>query len=258
VPEPRCRLVAYALRQQLGLGNGWVDPFAVLRDRGAVVVRHAVTDDGDIDGSYRLVDEQAFVFVNSKRPAVRQRFTAAHELAHHELDAPAQRLDIVDLDIYGVTGVHQDMNHFAGAFLIDSRGVRKMREEGLTGDALVGAAIAEFAVSFQAAVIELKYLHLITKAEHDDLMTRRDAEDFRVGDFVGQFGLTQRPDTGPPEELDPSYLAMVKSRYEHGGLNVTAVATALRIDEPAAQEWLEGQGVKAPEPIEDHGFYFPE
>jgi hypothetical protein len=133
-----------------------------------------------------------------------------------------------------------------------------MREEGLTGDALVAAAIAEFAVSFQAAVIELKYLHLITKAEHDELMTRRDAEDFRVGDFVDQFGLTLRPDTGPPEELDPSYLAMVKSRYEHGGLNVTAVATALRIDEPAAQEWLEGQGVKAPEPIEDDGFYLPE
>jgi Zn-dependent peptidase ImmA (M78 family) len=242
----------------MGLGHSWVDPLAVLRGRGAVVVRHAVTDDGDIDGSYRLVDGQAFVLVNSKRPAVRQRFTAAHELAHHELDAPARRVDIVDLDVYGVTGVHREMNYFAGAFLIDSMGVRKMREGGLTGDALVAATIAEFEVSFKAAAIELKYLRLISEQECNDLMSRRDADDFRVGDFVEQSGRTMQADPGPAEEMDPSYLAMVKSRYEHGGLNDTAVAAALRTSVPAAHEWLESQGVKAPRLVGDEGFYLPQ
>lgn len=249
--------MAHALRQELGLEHGRVDPFAVLRERGAVVVRHAVTDDGDIDGSYRLVGEQAFVFVNSKRPAVRQRFTAAHELAHHELDVPARRVDIVDVDVYRVTGVHRDMNYFAGAFLIDSLGVRKMREEGLRGDALVAATITEFEVSFKAAAIELKYLRLISEPEYNDLSGRRDADDFRVGDFVAQFNRTIPADPGPAEELDPSYLAMVKTRYERGGLNVTAVAAALRVSLPAAHEWLDCQGVQAPEQVEDEGFYLP-
>ena len=257
MPEPRCRLVAYALRQQLGLGNGFVDPFVVLRERGAVVVRHAVSDDGNIDGSYRLVDDQAFVFINSSRPAVRQRFTAAHELGHHELDAPASRVDIVDVDVFGVTGLHQDMNHFAGAFLIDSMGARKLRAAGLTGDALVAATMAEFVVSLKAAAIELKYLHLITPQQCNDLISRREADDFRVGDFVAQFGLTMPADPGQIEELDPSYMAMVKSRYEHGALNLTAVAAAVRMSEPDAQEWLDFEGAKAPEPVEDDGFYLP-
>jgi Zn-dependent peptidase ImmA (M78 family) len=238
----------------LGLGHGRVDPFAVLRDRGVVVVRHAVVDDGDIDGSYRLVEDQAFVFINSKRPVVRQRFTAAHELGHHELDVAARRVDIVDVDVFGVTGVHRDMNHFAGAFLIDSMGARKLREEGLTGDALVAATMAAFVVSLKAAAIELKYLRLISEHECSDVIGRRDADDFRVGNFVAQFGRTMPADPVDTEELDPAYLALVKSRYERGGLNVTAVAAALRITEPEAQRWLDREGVKAPRPFEDDGF----
>ena len=254
MPEPHCRLVAHALRQELGLGHGRVDPFAVLRDRGVVVVRHEVADDGNIDGSYRLVEDQAFVFINSKRPVVRQRFTAAHELGHHELDAAARRVDIVDVDVFGVTGVHRDMNHFAGAFLIDSMGARKLREKGLTGDALVAATMAEFVVSLKAAAIELKYLRLISEQECSDVIGRRDADDFRVGNFVAQFGLTMPADPVDAEELDPAYLAFVKSRYERGGLNVTAVAAALRVNESDAQQWLDREGVKAPKPFEEDGF----
>jgi Zn-dependent peptidase ImmA (M78 family) len=218
-----------------------------------------VNDDGDMDGNYRLVDEQAFVFVNSNRPAVRQRFTAAHELAHHELDVPSARANIVDLDVFAVQGTHRDMNYFAAAFLIDQSGACKLKDEGLAGDALVAATIAKFEMSLEAAAIELKYLHLITKQQCDDLVARRADDQFRVGEFLAEFGHAMPMDPGVAEEMDPSFLAMVKSRYERGGLNLTAVAAALRTSVPAAQRWLEETGAKGPAVVQDDGgFYLPE
>jgi Zn-dependent peptidase ImmA (M78 family) len=252
-------MAAHALRQELALGHGWVDPFAALRQRGVVLVRHAVKDEGDLDGNYRLVDDQAFVFVNSSRPAVRQRFTAAHELGHHELDVASVRANIVDADVYGVQGTHRDMNFFAAAFLIDQAGACQMRDEGLAGEALVAATIARFEVSFKAAAIELKYLHLITTQQYDDLVARHADEEFRVGEFVAQFGHTMPTGPSVSEELDPSFLAMVKRRYERGGLNLTAVAAALRTSMQGAQGWLEEAGAKGPAVVQDDGgFYLPE
>jgi hypothetical protein len=174
------------------------------------------------------------------------------------MDLPAARANIVDVDVYGVQGTHRDMNYFAAAFLIDSVGACKMRDEGLAGNALVAATIARFEVSFKAAAIELKYLHLITKEQYDALVARRADEEFRVGEFVAQFGRTMPADPGVAEEMDPSFLAMVKSRYERGGLNLTAVAASLRTNALAAQQWLEDVGAKAPAVVEDDGFFLPQ
>ena len=229
-----------------------------MRQRGVIVVRYPIAGDRSIDGSYRLAGGQAFVYVNSSRSraAVRQRFTAAHELGHHEIDLPADRTNIVDDDVYRIYGPHREMNEFAAAFLIDPVGARELERDGLTGDRLVAATISKFSVSFKAAAIELKHLDLISKGDCEDLMARRDEEDFRVGEFVEGYGFAM-PEGAWDRELDPSYLELVKRRYERGSLNVTAVAAALRVGESEAQAWLDESGACSPAVRGDEGLFLP-
>ncbi len=74
---------AQALRFEMGLGHGPIDVYDVASRRGVSVV---FRDLGSDDGRYVFHNGRALMIVSAVCPeATRQRFTAAHELGHHEL-----------------------------------------------------------------------------------------------------------------------------------------------------------------------------
>jgi Zn-dependent peptidase ImmA (M78 family) len=74
---------AQALRFEMGLGHGPIDIYDVVSRRGVSVVFRDLEGD---DGRYVFHNGQALMIVTTAcGEATRQRFTAAHELGHHEL-----------------------------------------------------------------------------------------------------------------------------------------------------------------------------
>lgn len=145
-------LAAVGLRSHLGLGEGWVDPFATLATLGVAVLRHPLPA-GSFEGAYRREDGHAFAIINSRTDIRRQRFTAAHELAHHVLytpDAPPSIVD-VDLDAAGRGADESSVDAFAAAFLMSESGVRSATSEATDETAAIIAVMARFEVSKAAA-----------------------------------------------------------------------------------------------------------
>jgi Zn-dependent peptidase ImmA (M78 family) len=182
------RAAAAALRFELDLGHGLVDPFEVAARLGIELVRFPVPD-GSIEGMYRP-DGSGYVFVNSGAAFVRQRFTAAHELGHHRLHGD-QTLIESSLD----EPDDWEANCFAEAFLVDPAGLSQKltgRREGATRDVSAMAAIVcdTYWVSQSAAGIILRHFDLISQAELDSYQARS----WTYASLLREYGLTPRPE----------------------------------------------------------------
>jgi Zn-dependent peptidase ImmA (M78 family)/DNA-binding XRE family transcriptional regulator len=249
VLEKQVRASAQAVRQRLGLGHGRVDPIEALRSLGVQVVQHRVSDPGDasVDGIYWIYDGTPSVFLNTKKDYRRQRFTAAHELGHHELDQGLSET-VVDTNVFdlGNDRRHEEKNWFAGAFLIDEHGARELQANKLYDEELVAATMAYFDVSLPAAARELEVLNLLPTQRKEDILARWRQKTLTAGALLARYHYPSPDGRSGNEEFDPTYLAAVKQRYESGALNLTAVARALRMSESDASDWL--ARVQASEP----------
>lgn len=244
-PEQRARGLALALRQELGLGHGRVDPVAVLREhRGVEVIQLPA---GDLDGMYHRQDGVGVVLINSERPAIRQRFTAAHELGHDVIDgANAEAVAVVDLDIFQAAGHDKLMNYFAGAFLVDPHGVRELRAAGLEGLDLVAQVVATFEVSVQAAAVELRKLGEIDQ-QACDVAT---AAGLTTNKFMRDRGI--RFEVPEPEltPVDPERRRRVLAAFRAGLLTVDGAAGFLHMSPEETVFWLDQAGAVAPAPTD--------
>lgn len=86
-----------------------LDPFKILNDFGVVIEPMELKK---LEGIYIAPEDEndiAMVGINKKRPATRQRFTAAHELCHHIKDRKIK-------DIYCPIGSGQPIEKFANEY----------------------------------------------------------------------------------------------------------------------------------------------
>ncbi len=110
---------AQALRLELNLGFAPVNVWDVIRDRGVELARHEFGERCG-DGFYLWRGGCALITINSSERAARQRFTAAHELGHHELHRfEADDLAIADKDVFDTRGDPREVaaNAFGGYLL---------------------------------------------------------------------------------------------------------------------------------------------
>lgn len=247
--EKQVRASAQSVRQRLGLGYGRVDPIETLRTLGVQVFRHRVSDSsgGGIDGIYRVWEGIPSVFLNTAKDYRRQRFTAAHELGHHELDKDLSS-PVIDTDVFhlGNDRRHQEKNWFAGAFLIDEHGAHELQANKLHDEELVAATMHFFDVSLPCAATELEVLNLLPTPRKEDILARWQHKTLTAGALLERYHYSSPGGRSGNEELDPTYLAAVQARYESGALGLTDVARALRTSEAEANEWL--ASVHAAEP----------
>ena len=128
-----------------------VDPVQIARDMGVEVFSAQLGNDvlGLIFGS----GKGAQIYIDRDQPAVRYRFTAAHELGHYvdhsERPGAASEMDYVDRRSDVDRGNPREVyaNHFAGALLMPEPELRAERARG-RNDVQIAA---HFGVSLAAA-----------------------------------------------------------------------------------------------------------
>ena len=117
----------------------------------------------------RCGDEVALVVLNSKNVFARQRWTLAHELAHHIFADPNETI-IEDADEPGSSPQERRADEFAIHLLMPEAGVRRVLGDGPVSIAGIVACMVEFGASREALLNRLRALKLITVAERDEWM----------------------------------------------------------------------------------------
>ena len=231
------RAAAAALRFELDLGHGLVDPFEVAARLGIEVVRFPATD-GSIEGMYRP-DGGGYIFVNSQASFVRQRFTAAHEIGHHRLHGDQAFIEssLEEPDDW-------EANRFAEAFLVDPVGLRRLLAE-VEHDVsrMVAITCHAYWVSQSAAGIILRHLDLVSQPELDSFL----GESWTYASLLREHGFKPRsePDRGITE-LPPQFGDRILRLVRTGQLAIDRAASMLGVDASELDEIAE---VGEPDPL---------
>lgn len=124
---------AHALRFELGLDIGPIaDLWTVIAERGIDLAFQPFGKAGG-DGLYLWNGRRALIVINSahRKLPLRQRFTAAHELAHHEMHrVEGEQLLVADKtvdpdDVESATETEREANAFAANLLAPDRALRQ-------------------------------------------------------------------------------------------------------------------------------------
>lgn len=173
--EREAVLAAEYVLAEIGLSPGDPVPiFDLIEDRGIWLSFEAGLD--RLLGTYLRIGDAAGIAINAARPLALQRFTAAHELGHHELGHES-RLDLEAT----VTDPSQDPKElqaqaFAASLLMSELAIEaQLEHRGHDPDrpdldaADVYSISAELGVSYQAAVTQLRVLGKIPAAWAQEL-----------------------------------------------------------------------------------------
>ena len=225
------RAAAAALRFELDLGHGLVDPFEVAGRLGLELVRFPVAD-GSIEGMYRP-DGDGYIFVNSEAAFVRQRFTAAHEIGHHRLHGDQAFIEssLDEPDDW-------EANRFAEAFLVDPVGLGQ-RLAGMAHEVprMVATTCDGYWVSQSAAGIILRHFGLISQRELDGFL----AENWTYASLLREYGLVPRGEAPRGAiELPAEFQDRVLHLVRIGQLGVERAASMLGRDPAEFTGMVEG------------------
>lgn len=228
------------------------DVVATLEERAGVHV--VVLDLGDeVAGAYLTRRDRPLLFVNGTQPTGRQRFTVAHEYAHHHL----QHGSVVDDEaaLGGRVGDPREVeaNAFAAEFLVPRAAVERrfpVRPAPVTLETVVRVACA-FGVSARMARIRLATCGVLADNALRDRLDRRIQEGEHL-ELIERLGLGEPDDAvaaaaaaGPPR-IPPALRDSPLGRFVDGGLGIADVAR--HIGRPAADvdRALSACGVPSP------------
>lgn len=245
---------AQAARARLGLAlDGPVpDLLRAVEDGGELAVSVIELPDG-ISGAYARREGQGFAFLNLREAPVRQRFTLAHELGHHEfkdggvIDASA--------DVFGspTTVRERRANAFAAEFLVPLAAVQRWAQAHADPDVSlvsVAALASWFRVSALVALYRLSAARLVsTKAVRGFEQAIQDGEHIQLArrqqlvDLPDELSMIH--DTGRPR-MPRRLWADAVIGYERGLLTPERIAQAVRRDTVEVEAELDALGVHPP------------
>ena len=214
-----------------------------------------------VSGAYALEDEQGFAFLNMDIPVVRQRFTLAHELAHHVFSDSA----IVDSEanVFGSPASPHERraNTFAAEFLIPLQAVHAWMDARGSSEAderLIIELAAFFRVSAKVALIRLE---LTRHLDSNSSLGKRLNHWVDAGEHLryGQrLGVEEAPDSLSAIKKERKPRAPAKMweyaviGYERGLLTADRIAQALHMTAADVRAELERLGVSPPEDEPDY------
>lgn len=152
-----------------------ISPFKMLNDEG---VHFVIRDFKKLEGVYipaQSEDDIAIVGINANRPITRQRFTAAHELCHHFMDADKQ----VACPIGQKNSTEYFADAFASAILMPVNELKAKVNEYKEADGNISfdniLKIADyFGVSFESCVRRIAYkIHAVDGDIETKELTKR-------------------------------------------------------------------------------------
>jgi Zn-dependent peptidase ImmA (M78 family) len=211
---------ARALRHELGLGIAPVDIWEVLRRREVFVALHHFGEMGG-DGLYLWRGSETagvpLIVVNSAKRASRQRFTAAHELGHHEMHRfEAADVLIADEEV-GTDGDERETaaNAFAAYLLAPTEDLRDSFKAlgGPPAPAGIVGLMRRYGLSYQALAYRLRNTGIVTQKALEALLTEGEGQIKRLMKSQGfdEDSIFLAP-TGVPEVLSREAMRLFKER----------------------------------------------
>lgn len=225
---------ALELRLEVGLADEPIrDLWSLVRERGVDLAFHDFGSNGG-DGLYRWNGETALVAANSSTASrLRQRFTVAHELGHHELHRPDDGgpLLIADKDIFGRRDpLEEEANSFAGHLLMPDPAIARTLVEWqvTTIDTTVVARLMQrYGLSYEAVCYRLRNTRRISVGELDALL--RAKEGLSVRALCESVGFNEFIDFPLPSLLPPAFESDVLRAYAAGAISDERLAELLRL-----------------------------
>ncbi|MGH2902817.1 MAG: ImmA/IrrE family metallo-endopeptidase [Solirubrobacteraceae bacterium] len=191
-----------------------VDIWQLLERLEIPTALHEFGADGG-DGLYLWEDGEPFIVVNASTRASRQRFTAAHELGHHEMHRfESGRLLITDEDIFRANNPPREVeaNAFAAYLLAPDEAVRRAagerRGEEITEDFVV-ELMADFGLSYEATTWRLLNSGVVDRAQREALVS-----DARVEERLRRAGIDEETIFKPSAHLPRAHLNAALRLYE--------------------------------------------
>ncbi len=236
--------LAGIVRDELGLGRGPIGDLPALAERhfGLSVVTCPVGK--AVSGLCAHGSDVAVMLVSSSFPAGHQRFTAAHELAHHLLADP--REVIIESDVFAVnTPPERRANAFAAALLMPADGLREVVAGRPIDEVVVAELMREFGVSYKALLYRLadSAVRLMPTASREGWLQRAPTSVLRVAGDPAPGDLT-RPDES--RRVPPRLLAAALRGYQSGRVGLGLLAALLDEDADSLYTRMAGDGIVPP------------
>jgi Zn-dependent peptidase ImmA (M78 family)/transcriptional regulator with XRE-family HTH domain len=166
--------LACLVRQGLGLGRAPIADVADLAEQHFGLDVLAWPTGKAVSGLCAHGQGIAMMLISTAFPRGHQRFTAAHELAHHLLRDP--REIVVDSDLYDTTNpAEQRANAFAAALLMPADGLRDVIADRPIDETVLAGLMRHFGVSFPALLYRLasSSVGLLSKQARDTWLQSR-------------------------------------------------------------------------------------
>jgi Zn-dependent peptidase ImmA (M78 family)/transcriptional regulator with XRE-family HTH domain len=243
--------LAEIVRERLGLGR------APIGDLPALVERHfalsAVTwpIGKVVSGLCAHNADVALILVSSSFPVGHQRFTTAHELAHHLLADP--REVIIESDVFAAsTPTERRANAFAAALLMPSDGLREVVNGRPVDEVVIAELMREFGVSYTALLYRLAdpAVRLMSSAERNDWLQRAPTSVLRAAGDPAPAELTFPDET---RRVPPRLLSVAQHGYQNGRIGLGLLAALLDEDADSLYTRLANEGVTPPVVHDDMG-----
>jgi Zn-dependent peptidase ImmA (M78 family) len=161
--------LAYALLDEHGVEQPPVDVIGLAEAEGIHVVFRDLPD--DVSGMLVRSEEDTVIGVNAKHHENRQRFTLAHEIAHHKLHAAHPTVYVDGMMVHfrgeeyrGAESIEIEANAFAAALLMPEDYLRddlRSKSFDMYDEAAVRRLAQRYQVSVQALTIRLMELDLL-------------------------------------------------------------------------------------------------
>lgn len=239
---------ALALRSELGLGDAPIDIRDVIRRRGVILAIGAFPSEWG-DGRYVKKGNRYLILLNSSLGgAARARFTAAHELGHHELHRDNQDVVVfVDTDIYSPAGKkpphEREADAFAAYLLAPSEALRR----DLAGTAAkeitpetVFHLTKRYGLSYQSLVYRLHNTNLISATLRNRLLLEGEG---RVHEFEELYGGREDDAFFSRPLVPPEFRRAALQMYGHRHITLRRLAELLRVSEADAEEAAAAAGL---------------
>ncbi|MBX5441925.1 MAG: ImmA/IrrE family metallo-endopeptidase [Solirubrobacteraceae bacterium] len=212
-----------------------------------------------VAGAYLVRRGVPFVFVNAGEPVVRQRFTLAHEVGHHELGHEAVLDGAEEIEGRSKDPREQQANLFAGVLLAPEEAMLAWLEDEGDPDITVPvlASLASWlGISGPAALVRLQQEDILQKPSQADRLKRELDRGAHLA-AIKSYGIPQvedelaRVDAEGRPRLPAALRDKARAAYAAGLTDLDGLAGALRRPREEVERLVAECGISPPEPERD-------
>lgn len=234
--------LAELVRGELGLGRGPIADLADLAERHFGVDVCLWPCGRAVSGLCAHGDGVAMLLISTSFPLGHQRFTTAHELAHHLLGDP--REVVVDGDLFdGTSPAERRANVFAAALLAPEAGLVELIADRPVDEAVVVEALRHFGLSYTALIHRLRSVGILGRGAADQWLSRTATEVLRQGGDPAPTELTVPNET---RRVPPRLWRAAQSAYAAGRIGIGVLASLRDEDAEETFDRLVEAGVVPP------------